>query len=177
MGLSDYLTSQALWRGGVALSPDDLKAGLDRAAGAGTLTPAQYDVLGQHIAANVPLHHAGGAATAALESVLAHALAVTNGGDVATSASGPTAPTPGPANAPTAVRDHVKYATAAVARQSTYSTATRQLTAEGMPEAAQAVADARHESDPETRASILDSLNPVERAKVRQLLGAKLYGR
>jgi hypothetical protein len=46
-----------------------------------------------------------------------------------------------------------------------------------MPEAAQAVSDARHESSPETRAAILDALDPVQRAKVRALLGATLYGR
>jgi len=53
----------------------------------------------------------------------------------------------------------------------------RALAAEGMPEAAQAVSNARHESNPETRATILDKLDPVQRAKVRQLLGVKLYGR
>jgi len=174
MGLSDYLANQALWRGGVLLSPDDLKTGLSRAAGAGALTPAQYETLGQHIAANVPLHHAGGAATAALESVLAHALAAKNGGDVSTPIEGRDN---GADSSPATVRDHVKYATGAAARQSTYRTAMRQLTDEGMPEAVQAVADARHESNPETRASILDALDPVQRAKVRALLGAKLYGR
>ncbi|MDE2465751.1 MAG: hypothetical protein KGO02_18855 [Alphaproteobacteria bacterium] len=174
MGLSDYLTSQALWRGGMALSLDDLKAGLDRAAGAGALTPAQHDAIGQHITDNLPLHHASGAATAALESVLSHALAVKADGDTTPLA---TAQTQGTGNATTDVRDHVKYATAAAARQSTYSTAMHQLTAEGMPEAAQAVSEARHVSNAGTRAAILDTLDPVQRAKVRALLGSKLYGR
>ncbi|MCB5943930.1 hypothetical protein [Acidocella sp. KAb 2-4] len=53
----------------------------------------------------------------------------------------------------------------------------RQLSSYGMPEAAQAVSDARHVSNAETRAAILDALAPVQRAKVRALLGAQLYGR
>lgn len=176
MGLADYLASEGLWRGGVALSPADISVGLDRAAAGGHLTPDQYTTLSQRITANVPLHHAAGAATPALEAVLAHAVAAKAGADAAMS--------PGLVGAPaqaqpasTAVRDTVKYDTAARANQATYGAAISTLRAEGMPEAAQAVADIRHESDSDTRAAVLDGLGPVASARAKALLGKKLYGK
>ena len=181
MGLGDYLSGQALWRSGVALTPDDITAGLDRAAAAGGLSPAQYETLSQHVQANQPLHHVGGAATPALESVLQHAIAA-HIGDHAPPAQS-SASTATPAHAPTAeglmtsVRYPVKYGVGATARQATFNAAVTQLGAEGMPDAAQAVRDVQHVSQPAARAEILDRLDPVSRARVRALIGGKLYGK
>ncbi len=83
MGLADHLSGQALWSHGTALAPADLKAGLDHAAAAGAIAPAQYGVLQQHLQDNAPLWHTGGAATGALNALVSHALAVKAGGDLA----------------------------------------------------------------------------------------------
>ncbi|WP_298162404.1 hypothetical protein, partial [Acidocella sp.] len=71
----------------------------------------------------------------------------------------------------------VKYGVGATARQATFNAAATQLGAEGMPDAAQAVRDAQHVSQPAARAEILDRLDPVSRARVRALIGGKLYGK
>ncbi len=88
LGLSSHLGGMALWNHGVTLSPSDLQAGLTSAAAAGKLSPAQFDVLNQHLIADAPLHHVGGAADDAMNAILSHALATKTGGDIPPVATG-----------------------------------------------------------------------------------------
>lgn len=172
-GLATYLKGQSLWRNGISASDNDIANALNKAAASGAISPAQYETLQGHIQADTPLHHVGGAATPALEAIIANL-------GIPSPSSAPSPITQASARVQagrTGVRDTVKYGEAVQVRQATYEAAAAQLNSEGLKAAAQAVKDAQHKSNPSDRVTIFERLPPVQQMRVKALIGAELFGR